>query len=131
MRGVLNSARVLTILLVSTALTGCREMEVLASEADATVSDLTCEGDAKLVDGELDAGILLAFTVENRGKRGRIQVLPWLSSSEGEWSRSQSLEFEQNESRRLEYFFQEPTINAANVNCEVKVFPSKGGVPAS
>jgi hypothetical protein len=50
-------------------------------------------------------------------------VSPKLSSSEGEWSRTQNLSFDAGESRELKYLFPEPTISAGNLQARVSVFP--------
>jgi len=93
------------------------------SQATCKVSNLTSEPDVQLINGAMDAGYLIKFRVMNTGQAGSIRVAPWLSSSEGEWSREQNLVFEPQQSFDLKYFFYEPTINATNIQYGVKCTP--------
>lgn len=109
-------------------LAGCdaevqRSFEALSSEADASISNLMADHDSRVINGQMDYGVTVSFTVTNVGKNGIISVSPWVSSSEGEWSRQQKLQFVQGESLRLSYFFPEPTINASNIQYGLKAFP--------
>jgi hypothetical protein len=114
--------------LIATAICGCdaesrRKFEAVASQADGKVSNFVRREDTRFVNGELDYGFTLTFIVENKGKAGIIKIMPWLSCSEGEWTRTQNLQFEAGESKNLTYFFHEPTINSENVQSGVKISP--------
>ena len=108
------------ILFFLAASTAC---EHIVSEADTKVSNMKCEPDVGVIRGELDAGVKVSFTIMNQGNRGAVRVTASISTSEGEWSRRQDLTLGANQRRRLEYFFQEPTVNATNIQCNVKSFP--------
>jgi len=97
---------------------------VACSEAKGVVSNVRIEHDAVLdSQGQPDYAVAVSFTVENVGKDGVLMVSPTLSSSEGEWSRTQNLQFEAGESRDLKYLFSEPTLSAGNLEARVSVFP--------
>ena len=71
----------------------------------------------------MDAGVKVSLTVTNVGEAGIINIRPHINTSEGEWSRSQDIQFRSGESMNLSYFFDEPTINATNIQCTVAVSP--------
>ena len=110
----------LTLALLVFFLLGCR---ALASRAKGKASNVKCASDVGIVNGEMDAGIKVSLTVTNTGETGFINVKPELSTSEGEWHRSQDVQFNAGESKALSYFFDEPTINATNIQCRVAVSP--------
>jgi hypothetical protein len=93
------------------------------SNARAEASNITCTSDVGLVNGELDAGVKVSVTVKNVGKAGFINIKPELSTSEGEWTRSQNLQFNAGETKTLTYFFHEPTVNASSIQCRIEVSP--------
>jgi|GEM_PF-6432658 len=93
------------------------------SQAKGQVTAHRSEIDARLVNGEMDAGISVGVNLTNTGKEGLIQVTEFLTCSEGEWSRTQKLSFRAGESKRLEFFFHEPSINASNIQTRVSVSP--------
>jgi hypothetical protein len=99
------------------------EFEALTSEAKGVRSNLRAKEDSVVVDGSFDYSIVVYFTVENVGKDGVIKVSPWLSTSEGEWSRSQHIHFQAGESKDFKYIFNEPTVNAANMQYGVNISP--------
>lgn len=124
----LTCFRILTCFLLCLGLTGCdaetqRALEAAFSTADGAVSNLAAAEDARVINGEFDYGFNITFTVRNVGDSGIITVSPWLSSSEGEWSRVQKLNFRAGESMNLTYFFHEPTVNATSVQYGVNVSP--------
>jgi hypothetical protein len=104
-------------------LPGCVE---LTSKAKGKASNLVCEKSARFINNDMDAGIDVAITVKNVGETGIIVVTPKITTSEGEWSRRQELQFNAGESKNLTYFFAEPTINATNIQCTVGVLPNAG-----
>lgn len=97
--------------------------ETLTSEAIGDLSHLKVEPSTDIINGEFDAGYLITFVVTNRGKTGPIKIRPSLSSSEGEWSRSQTINFNRGESKRFSYFFHEPSISATNIYESVRLTP--------
>lgn len=111
----------LAAVVLVTALSACR---ALLSGAKGRASNILCEPSAGIVDGQPDAGINVKVTVTNVGSEGFISIRPELSTSEGEWSRSQDLNFSKGESKTLTYFFKEPTLMADNIQCRVGVTPS-------
>ncbi len=111
---------IMAIALLMISLAGCK---TLMSKAKGKASDLNCKADVGLVKGELDAGIKLTLTVKNTGEAGYINIKPELSTSEGEWSRSQDLQFDAGETMNLTYFFDEPTIMATSIQCRVGIYP--------
>jgi len=98
----------------------CRE---LASRAKGRTSDLKCAPDIGVVKGEMDAGVKVTLVVKNVGESGFINIKPEITTSEGEWQRSQDVQFDAGESKTFTYFFDEPTINATNIQCRVGVSP--------
>lgn len=91
--------------------------------ASGRVSNVTCEHDVRLVNGLMDYGVSVAAQVENAGDTGEITLRVALSTSEGEWSRSQTLTIDGGQTKSLSWFFPDPTINATNIQCGVKAFP--------
>ncbi|HYG80138.1 MAG TPA: hypothetical protein VD861_07120 [Pyrinomonadaceae bacterium] len=119
-----RSTSFITVALLMISLIGCR---TLLSKAKGQASNLKCDSDVGFVKGELDAGVKITVSVKNVGEAGFITIRPELSTSEGDWSRSQELHFDAGESKTLSYFFDEPTINAmrdtASVQCRVGISP--------
>jgi hypothetical protein len=113
-----NSLSILPFLLI--LLLGLKSC---TSQAKGKFSRPLCAPSAGLVKEELDYGINISTEVTNVGQPGYITITPELSTSEGEWTRNQELYFKANESKNLTYFFSEPTINSANVQCRVEVSP--------
>lgn len=111
----------LVMTIAGLCLPACRS---LTSSAKGRASNLKCEKSAGLVNGEMDAGVNITVVVTNAGEAGAITVRPEITTSEGEWSRSQELHFKKGESKTLTYFFDQPTINASNIECQVGVFPN-------
>ena len=87
------------------------------------VSDITRQEHPALIGDGLDWGSEVGFVLTNGGGRGMIHVTVTLSSSEGQWNRSQDLLLEAGQSRHLVYFFQEPTVNATNFQALVDAEP--------
>jgi hypothetical protein len=108
----------ISILFLFAILMGCP-----APTPNGQVSGIKVEEEPELVNGQMDWGAKVSFTVTNTGVGGTIHVNVHLTCSEGEWSRDQDLIFRPNESMTLSYFFQEPTINATNIQAHVVVTP--------
>lgn len=87
------------------------------------VSNVNHEEHPQLVDGNLDWGSEVSCDVTNQAVRGTIRITVTLSSSEGQWARTQDLLLDQGQSMHLTYFFQEPTINASNYQAVVSANP--------
>jgi Domain of unknown function (DUF4190) len=88
------------------------------------VLNIHAEPETKLIEGDFDYGFTVTVIVRNKSKeRSTLTVKPWLSCSEGEWHRSQELVFDGEETKRLTYFFHEPTINATNIQYGAGVDP--------
>jgi hypothetical protein len=115
-----NRARVIlaAALIVSLAglLTSCSSArgKLVASKAKHDVI-FTSDG--------LDYGVTVTATIKNVGKDGSLAISPEISTSEGEWERTQHIHFAANETKTLSWFFAEPTINAGNIHYRVTVFP--------
>ena len=92
--------------------------------ASGDVSNVKCDHDVRIVNGEFDYGVSVAADVKNTGDTGGdIALNVFLSTSEGEWKRSQTLTFDKGQAQHFEWFFAEPTINATNIQCRVTAFP--------
>ncbi len=103
-----------------------RRLQAFVSDAEGIVSDLQGQADTVFISGDPDYSIAVSFRVKNVGKAGIIKISPWLSTSEGEWSRVQNMTFSRGETKILKYSFHEPTINATNIQYGVKVHPRPG-----
>lgn len=87
------------------------------------VTNLRGESDMLLRNDKLDYAYKVLFTLTNRGAAGKLTVSPWLSCSEGRWTRSQELELANGETVNLEFSFHEPSISASNFQFGVKLEP--------
>lgn len=79
--------------------------------------------DVIITSAGLDYGVTVIATIKNVGKAGSLAISPEISTSEGEWERTQHIHFDANETKTLSWFFAEPTINAGNIHYGVTVFP--------
>src|ERR1700682_3652905 len=86
----LNFLMAVTILLI--LVLGCNKGTF--SKAQGKASNLVCKGDVGIVKGQPDAGVTVTVTVKNVREAGFINIKPQLSTSEGEWSRSQDVHFD-------------------------------------
>jgi hypothetical protein len=107
----------LTIFTIAILLTGC-------SDARGRVVKTNADYDVRLVNGELDYGLNVTVTVKNVGEPGSLRITPRVSTSEGEWDRTQNLHFDAGETKELSYFFHEMSINAQSVHYGASVFPA-------
>jgi hypothetical protein len=87
------------------------------------VSNVTHQEHPEMIDGTLDWGSEVGFDLTNQAVRGTIHVTVTLSTSEGQWMRTQDLLVDQGQTMHLTYFFQEPTINASNYQPVVSATP--------
>ena len=104
------------------------EQERLAAEEAARrprgeVISVTKESDWEFVNGEADAGFKVTTVIKNNGPAGELQVVTFLSCSQGEWSRTQHLFFGNGQAMSLKYFFHEPTISVTNCQARAAVSP--------
>jgi hypothetical protein len=127
-RGIMNVLRYIGYAIVGLVaiviMLGLRGSSI-TSHASAQLSSIRASGDAELVNGEMDYGVLVTFTVTNTGEEGAITVTPSVSCSEGTWTRKQEVLFAPGQSMELKYFFHEPTINATNIQSLVKCQPGR------
>jgi hypothetical protein len=75
--------------------------------------------DTFVVNEEFDAGYKVTTTVENKGATAQLVIVTKLTSSEGDFQRTQTVFFNENESKSLTYQFHEPSISATNINAIV------------
>ena len=116
-----NKAKVVSYsLLLLFIVTSCTESSL--SKAKGSVSNFEVTDDVFLSNG-LDYGAKIRFTLKNIGESGAIEVRAKLSSSEGTWSRNQTLHLRAGESREVLFNFSEPSINATNIEGSVNVRP--------
>lgn len=87
------------------------------------VTNITHQEHPELINGQFDWGSEVAFDLANQSERGTVHITVTLSTSEGQWSRTQDLLLEKGQTVHLTYFFQEPTINATNYQATVHVEP--------
>ncbi|SRR5258706_13783713 len=116
--------RILSFAVMLAACLGMTGCESMLSRAKGEVSGLKISPDVGIINDKPDAGYKVEFTLTNRGDAGVLAIRPWLSCSEGNYTRSQDMQFNAGESKRLSYFFHEPTINATNVQGGVNVTPA-------
>lgn len=112
------------------AIAGCdaesqRAFEAASSKAKFSIANLKGDHGAGVYNGQPDYGVRLSFTLTNVGDSGAINLTPWISCSEGEWSKNQSLELSAGQSMDLTYLFEQPTINATNHQCNQHSIRSK------
>ncbi|MCA1619529.1 MAG: hypothetical protein LC795_09520 [Acidobacteria bacterium] len=115
-----NRARVIlaAALIVSLAvlLTGC-------SPAEGKLVQVKAKHDVQITSEGPDYGVTVTATIKNVGEAGSLMISPEISTSEGEWDRTQHLHFAANETKTLTWFFPEPSLDAGNIQYEVSVFP--------
>lgn len=97
--------------------------EINRARGEVLPDGRTCLGDASIVNGKPEFGVTYAFSLRNAGDAGHITVDATLSTSEGEWKRQQRLQFAAGETQALRFFFHEPSLNASNIQCQVRVSP--------
>lgn len=99
------------------------EAEEAARRPRGEVISVTKESDWEFVNGEADAGFRVTTVIKNNGPAGELQVVTFLSCSQGEWSRTQHLFFGNGQAMSLRYFFHEPTISVTNCQARAAVAP--------
>lgn len=102
---------------------GGRIVAGLTGGPKCEIVDIETSPEVFVIAGEFDAGFAVALTVKNTSSTGQIEVVSVLSTSEGNFRRTQSIVIEQDQQMKLEYQFHEPTINAKNVQAQVSCSP--------
>lgn len=84
------------------------------------VISVKTDADMLLIGGEFDAGFSVNANVKNTGDVAALfKVVAKLSTSEGNFERTQDIVIFPDQVERLKYGFHEPTINAGNVQGRV------------
>lgn len=94
-----------------------------SSRAKCELVGLDTKDSVAVTNGEFDASYVIKATVKNVGKGGDITIRAELSTSEGNFSREQTLTVEEGETRNLSYEFPEPTVNVSNVQGRISCSP--------
>lgn len=100
-------------------------LESLTSKADCRVLAVQAVPDSYLIRENLDFGYTIQTRVRNVGEHGQMSIKATLSTSEGNFERTQTLTFNTNQEATLSYQFPEPTINASGIQPRVTCSPSK------
>lgn len=116
---VARTSLAVTVILGTLLMTACP----LFSKAKGKVVEVKAENDMGLVDNQLDYGITVTAVVRNMSTRGEIRIMTRLNCDEGEWQRTQDLQFNTEETKTVKYFFSEPTVNVSNCQYSVSVWP--------
>ncbi|GAB4138814.1 MAG: hypothetical protein Tsb009_07280 [Planctomycetaceae bacterium] len=116
------------LLLGASLLIGCteqqrREIKTASSQAKPYLLEKKWTADVGIINDQPDAGVRVMVKVRNTGKRGLVGIKALVTCSEGEWSRNQHLTFNAGEVKTLTFFFHEPTVNASNIQVEIKLSP--------
>lgn len=96
----------------------------LFSSAKGKLVQFMGKNDIGLIDNQPDYGITVTAVVKNVGARDDIRIMVRLSCDEGEWQRTQDVQFAPGETKTLNYFFSEPTVNVSNCQYSVRLWPS-------
>lgn len=120
---VITSVALFSIL----SLTSCDELakvvEAAGSKAPPAVLTHGLKSDAWLVNKEFDWGYQVALQLKNNGETGAVITNVTLSTSEGEWTRTQTVVMTAGETKDLSYTFTEPTVNATNIQYRITTLP--------
>lgn len=119
-------ARVVRTFMAATVLFGTLFVTAcpLFSSAKGQLIQFTGKNDIGLIDSQPDYGITVTAVVKNVGTRDAIRIMVRLSCDEGEWRRTQDVQFAAGETKTLNYFFSEPTVNVSNCQYGVRLWPS-------
>lgn len=109
------------------SLTSCDDLAKIAAAAESNAApELVTHrilADVWVVDGEFDFGHQVVVKIKNNGQQGPVIVNVVLSTSEGEWTRKQTVTMSADETKELAYLFTEPTVNASNVEYRITTLP--------
>lgn len=112
-----------TIAAAAGLLLGAAASERIDSKARGKMSPAVCKPDVGMANDDFDAGISVQATLANLGQSGPLEVEARLSTSEGEWTRSERVTLEAGAEQSLSFFFAEPTVNATAIRCTMTVQP--------
>lgn len=112
------SSSLLAAIIFVLVILGCEN-----SKAKGKLIASGCEPSAGFINGEPDYGVEAKLKIKNVGQSGKITISPAISTSEGEWKRTQTLIFDEGEEKTLTYFFHEPTVNVSSVQCQYSISP--------
>lgn len=109
------------------SLTSCDDLlEIVAAVESKAVPEVVSHAinpDVWVVEDEFDYGQRVALKLRNTGEQGSVIVNVVLSTSEGEWTRTQTVTMAAAEIKELAYVFTEPTVNAANIEYRITTLP--------
>jgi len=94
------------------------------SKADCAILGVTTSADTYFVQDEPDFGYTVRTIIHNRGQAGVVRVKATISTSEGNFERAQSIDFDANQQSTLAYQFSEPTLNATNIQSVIHCWPT-------
>ena len=117
---VMRAFMAVTVLFGTLFVTACP----LFSNAKGKLIQFTGKNDIGVIDGQPDYGITVTAVVKNVGARDEIRIMARLSCDEGEWRRTQDVQFAAGETKTLNYFFSEPTVNVSNCQYSVSLWPN-------
>ena len=98
-----------------------------ANLADCRIVAVDSIVDTYIINNNPDFGYTIRTTIRNIGQEGQLKVRAFLSTSEGNFERSQALTFQSNQEAALSYQFPEPSINATGVQSRITCSPSTAG----
>ncbi len=99
----------------------------LSEAPGCEVGDVEISGDTFFVDGRLDAGFALTARIANRGDAAALfKIVATLSTSEGDFERTQELVLQPGVTRAVQYGFHEPTVNSVTSQGRVSCRAVKG-----
>lgn len=95
------------------------------SKADCRILAIQTQPETFITNNDFDFGYVVRTRIRNAGSEGAITVKAFLSTSEGNFERSQLIVFTANQEDTLSYQFPEPTVNATGVQSRITCSPSK------
>jgi len=93
------------------------------SQADCEVIAVETIQDTYIVNDNFDFGYTVLAKIRNVGHHGTMTIKAMLSTSEGNYERSQQLVFNPLQETVLRYQFAEPTINATGIQGRILCTP--------
>lgn len=98
-------------------------LSALDNQPGCSILSKSADPDSFLVENEADYGYTVSARIQNLGDAGNLTISAVLSSSEGEWTRTQTISLAAKDTRDLKFGFHEPTINSTNVVYSVSCKP--------
>lgn len=109
------------------SLTSCDDLAKIAAAAESKAKpellSHAINPDTWIVNNEWDYGQRVVLNLKNNGQRGPVILKVVLSTSEGEWVRTQTVTMDTEETKELAYVFTEPTVNATNIEYRITTLP--------